>query len=198
MFNQKSAVKHYLKLASLLSVQFIVIYGGAIWFSEQRVDVYRIYFEWERAIPLVPSMTWVYFSITPLMLLPAAILDIDQLNRLAWQIALAILIAGAVFLVFPATIGYPPPEDPSRIIELLRSIDRPYNLIPSLHVALSAIIILNLQPVFGARGKVLLGVWLAALIVSVILTHQHHLADVLGGLLLTVLCQQLVLPNSQQ
>lgn len=198
MFNQKSAVKHYLKLASLLSLQFVVIYGGAIWFSEQRDDVHRIYFEWERTIPLVPSMVWVYFSVTPLMLLPAAILDIDRLNRLAWQMALAILIAGAVFMVFPATIGYPPTEDPSRAIELLRSVDRPYNLVPSLHVALSSIIVLNLHPVFGARGKALLGVWLAALIVSVILTHQHHLADVLGGLLLTILCQRLVPANSQR
>jgi hypothetical protein len=195
---QKSAVKHYLKLASLLSVQFIVIYGGAIWFSEQRDDVHRIYFEWERSIPLVPSMIWVYFSVTPLMLLPAILLDIEQLNRLAKQMMLAMLIAGVVFLIFPATIGYPPPENPPAAIEILRSIDRPYNLVPSLHVALSLIIMRNLHPVFDARGKALLGIWMIALVVSVLLTHQHHLADVLGGLLLALICEPLVPRNSRQ
>ncbi len=195
---QKSAVKHYLKLASLLSVQFIVIYGGAIWISEQRHDVHRIFFEWERTIPLVPSMIWVYFSVTPLMLLPAVLLDIEQLNRLAKQMMLAMLIAGVVFLIFPATIGYPPPENPPAVIELLRSIDRPYNLVPSLHVALSLIIMLNLHTAFDARGKALLGVWMTGLIASVILTHQHHLADVLGGLLLALLCQPLVPRHSRR
>ena len=34
---------------------------------------------------------------------------------------LAMLIAGVVFLIFPATIGYPPPENPPAAIEILRS-----------------------------------------------------------------------------
>lgn len=191
MFNQKSATTHYLKLASLLSVQFIVIYGGALWLGEKRVDVHHIYFDWERGIPLVPSFAWVYLSVTPLMLLPSLLLDVHQLNRLAWHMALAMLIAGAVFLLFPTTTGYPPPAELSGALELLRSIDRPYNLLPSLHVALSSLIVLQLYPVFGSHGRVIIVTWLAVLIVSVILTHQHHLADVFGGLLLAGACRKI-------
>ena len=196
MFNQKTAVVHYLKLASLLSVQFIVIYGGAIWLTANREDLYHVYFEWERSIPLVPSFAWVYLSVTPLMMLPASILDIGQHNRLAWQMALAMLVAGAVFLLFPATTGYPTPEDPAGLLGLLRSIDRPYNLLPSLHVALSLLIVMQLYPLFGVRGRAFLVAWLGALVVSVILTHQHHLADVIGGLLLAFLCRRLPLPGA--
>ena len=184
-------VKHYLKLAALLFAQFIVIYGGANWLSGRRDDVHRIYFEWELAIPLVPPMTWVYFSIAPLMLSPVLFLDINQLNRLARQMALAMLIAGAVFLVFPGTVGYPTPADPSKAIEFIRLIDRPYNVLPSLHVALSSIIVLHLYPLFGTRARLFLVAWLIALIMSVMLTHQHHLADVLGGLFLACLCLRL-------
>lgn len=182
----------YLKLASLLSIQFIVIYGGANWLSGHRDDVHRLYFEWELAIPLVPSMIWVYFSITPLMLSPLFFLDINQLSRLAWQMAIAVFIAGAVFLMFPATTGYPSPEELSRAIEVLRSIDQPHNLVPSLHVALSAIIMSHLYQLFGLRGKLILATWLIALIVSVMLTHQHHLADVFGGLILAWACLRLL------
>ena len=56
----------------------------------------------------------------------------------------------------------------------------------------------NLHPVFDARGKALLGIWMIALVVSVLLTHQHHLADVLGGLLLALICEPLVPRNSRQ
>jgi len=182
----------YLKLATLLSVQFLLIYGGANFLSHHRSDVHRIYFDWELAIPLVPSMVWVYASIVPLMLSPMFYLDSSQLNHLAKQLALATLIAGAVFLVFPGKIGYEWAADLPKAIAFIRSIDLPYNVFPSLHVALSAIIMLHLYRVFGTRGRLILAVWLIALIASVILTHQHHLADVLGAALLVWLCQRML------
>lgn len=182
----------YLKLATLLSVQFLLIYGGANFLSHHRSDVHRIYFDWELAIPLVPSMVWIYASIVPLMLSPVLFLDSGQQNRLAKQMALAMLIAGAVFLVFPGKIGYEPAADMSAGIAFIRSIDLPYNVFPSLHVALSSIIMLHLYRVFGSHGRLILVVWLVALIASVILTHQHHVADVLGAALLVWLCQRIL------
>jgi membrane-associated phospholipid phosphatase len=175
----------------LLCVQFVIIYGGANLLSQHRSDVYHLYFDWELAIPLVPSMVWIYASITPLMLLPLFYLDRDQLTHLAKQLALAMLIAGIVFLLFPATLGYERAPSASVAIELIRSIDLPYNLVPSLHVALSAIIMLHLYPTFGKTGRFFLSAWVLAMISSVLLTHQHHLADVLGGLVLASLCFRL-------
>ena len=97
---------HYLKLATLLFIQFIVIYGGANLLSQQRTDVHRIYFDWELGIPLFPTMLWVYASIVPLMLSPPFFLDSRQLTHLAKQLALAMVIAGLVFLILPGTTGY--------------------------------------------------------------------------------------------
>lgn len=173
-----------------------MIYGGTNWISQYRTDVHRIYFEWELGIPLVPSMIWIYASIVLLMLLPLFYLDISQLNRLAQRLALAMLIGGGVFLVFPGTIGYEPTADLPRAIEFIRTIDQPYNLFPSLHVALSSIIMLHLYSEFGTRGRLFLAVWLVALIASVILTHQHHVADVLGAGLLVWLCLR-ILPDNR-
>ena len=192
----KQRILHYLKLASLLSVQFVLIYGGANILSEHRSDVHRIYVDWELGIPLLPAMVWIYASIVPLMLSPMFYLNIGQLNHLAKQLALAMLIAGAVFLVFPGTIGYESATNLPRAIAAIRSIDLPYNVFPSLHIALSSIIMLHLYRIFESRGRLFLAVWLVALIASVLFTHQHHIADVLGGLLLAWLCHRLFLCGS--
>lgn len=182
----------YLRLASLLLIQFVVIYGGTNLLTRHRDDVHRIYFEWELAIPMLPAMVWVYASIIPLMLLPLFYIDSRQLKSLARQMALAMLIAGAVFLLYPGQIGYAPIADLSTGIRLIRQIDLPYNVLPSLHVALSAIIMSHLYRVFELPGRLFLAAWLLALIASVVLTHQHHLADVLGAAILVWLCQQLL------
>lgn len=187
-----STAKHYLKLASLLMLQFVVMYGGANWISAQRSDIHHIYFEWETGIPLIAPMAWVYASITPLMMLPVFFLAKPQLTTLAKQMAAAMLVATAVFLIYPGTTGYDSAVPASRAIEAIRSVDLPYNVFPSLHIALSSIIMLHLGSAVGALGRVLLIVWMAALIVSVILTHQHHVADVAGGLLLAYGCWRLI------
>ena len=183
---------HYLKLATLLFIQFIVIYGGANLLSQQRADVRQIYFDWELSIPLVPSMAWIYASIVPLMLSPPFFLDSQHLTNLAKQLALAMVSAGSVFLLFPGTVGYDLTAISSSAIEFIRLIDLPYNVFPSLHVALSSIIMLHLYRVLGTRGRWLLAIWLIALITSVMLTHQHHLADVVGGLVLAWLCYRIL------
>lgn len=179
-------------MSLLLAIQFIVMYGGANWFTDQRSDVHRIYFDWETRIPFVAPMVWVYASVSPLMLLPVFYLDVRQLNRLAQQMAMAMLIATLVFLVYPGTTGYEPSAGSSWAIEMIRWVDRPYNVFPSLHIALSAIIMFHLGVAFGMRGRIVLVIWMGALIASVILTHQHHLADVAGGLLLAYACWRLM------
>ena len=174
------------------------MYGGANWLSHQRSDVHHIYFEWEVSIPLIAPMVWVYASITPLMLLPVFYLDVSQLTKLAKRLALAMSIAMVVFIVYPGTIGYESTADLPSAIIVIRSIDLPYNVFPSLHVALSSIIMLHLNTAFGLRGRLFLILWLGALIASVILTHQHHVADVAGGLLLAYGCWRLVPHNTDR
>lgn len=185
-------VLQYLWFAVPLFLQFVVIYGGINWLTQYRSDVHLIHFDWELSIPLVPAMMWVYASITVLMILPAFYLDRDQLQRLAKRLALAMLVAGGVFLAYPGQVGYAPVDDLPAGIDLLRRIDLPYNVLPSLHVALSAIVMRSLFGVFGTAGRLMLGAWLPAMVASVLLTHQHHVADVLGAAVLVWLCLWLV------
>ena len=69
----------------------------------------------------------------------------------------------------------------------------PHNLVPSLHVATSALFIAvlyrSLSSVWIRAGLILWGMLLCA---SVLLVHQHHVLDVVSGLLLGYLCYRLV------
>ena len=188
----KQRLQQYLKLASLLFVQVAVTYYGANFVTRNRSDVHDFYFDWERAIPLVPAAAWVYLSIFVLMSLPAFYLDINQMRQLAKQMALAMFLAGLVFLLFPCQTGYPPVADIPTGIQLIRNVELPHTIFPSLHVALCSIIMLHLYRQFGTRGRYFLGLWLAGLVISVLFTHQHHTTDVLAGLVLAWLCHRLL------
>ena len=59
-----------------------------------------------------------------------------------------------------------------------------YNLVPSLHVALTVVTVVTLWPHVGRVGKGLFMTWAVALALSTLLTHQHHVLDVASGLLL--------------
>lgn len=177
----------YLWLGLLLDLIFIAIYGGAIFFNQMRTDHLDLYADWELSIPLVPVFIYPYFSIFLLFLLPPFVLSVAALRKLAGQLALAIVIGGAVFVIFPTRLGFAPnlfPEELPALFRLLFQIDLPYNLAPSLHVTFSTLTIMIIRPVSPTWARWLLTVWLVLMCVSVILVHQHHLLDVFSGLLL--------------
>ena len=78
------------------------------------------------------------------------------------------------------------------VFETFLGFDQPFNLVPSLHITLGVILAAHFAR--HSRGFVraaLLG-WFGLVMLSTVLTHQHHLADMAGGFLLGVLCFYLV------
>ncbi|HKI62819.1 MAG TPA: phosphatase PAP2 family protein [Mariprofundaceae bacterium] len=134
-------------------------------------------------------MIWVYLSMYVLFLLPAFMLAEDDMPRLGKQLIAGTLVGGVCFLLFPATLGFertvPATAPYNHLFAAIFSIDRPHNLVPSLHVMFSSCIILALAE--RVRGWVfaLFMLWLVVLLGSTILVHQHHILDVAAGLALT-------------
>ena len=178
--------------SSALSLLFVVVYGGCNALASQRTDLGRYFLACELQIPFVPALIVPYFSID-LFFVASFLLCADEieLRAHARRIALAILIAGLAFLVFPLTAGYPRPDVSGwagRLFEFLWSFDKPHNLVPSLHVALASL----LWPVYArhARGATrwLVHGWFGLIVVSPLLTWQHHLLDVATGAMLGQVC----------
>ena len=100
--------------------------------------------------------------------------------------AAAVLASSIVFVAFPAELGFVQGSAGAwqPIADLTRFVSGRYNLLPSLHVALTQV---TLAAVWGGAGvptRVLLALWFVLLVVSVLLTHQHHVADVVAGVML--------------
>jgi hypothetical protein len=169
------------RTSALLSLLFLAVYGSINWFSSQRSDVGTLYFEWERYIPFVPWMIVPYMSID-LFFIAAPFLcnDRAELRALSRRIPFAIVVAGICFLLFPLRFALERPSAEGwlgMVFDWFRSMDQPYNLLPSLHIALRTI----LAATYVRHTKRLLRmashVWFSLIGISTVLTHQHHVLD---------------------
>src|SRR6185295_12032503 len=132
------------RVSGALSLLFVVVYGGCNWITTQRHDVGTWYYSWERFIPFVPWMIVPYMSID-LFFVAAPFLcrTREELRALARRIAFAILVAGLFFLLMPLKLGVARPEVAGwtgALFKFLHGFDQPYNLFPSLHIALRTIL----------------------------------------------------------
>ena len=184
----------YLGLSLLLNILFVVIYGGSNWLNSNRDAHYSLYASWELEIPLLPAMIFPYMSLSLLFLLPLFMLNRDQLILLAKRMASAIVIAGIIFNLVPTELGFERHLETGAvgpIFELIYWLDQPHNLFPSLHVALTSIVMIMLLPGASAWLRLTLQIWWVLLCLSVVLVHQHHLLDIIGGLVLAGLLWRL-------
>jgi hypothetical protein len=189
-----------LRWTGLLIVLFVAVYGSLNWLTAQRADRWRLWFEWELAIPLVPWMAWAYLSLVASFFLPMFVLDAPRIHALCRRLAFATVVSGACFLLFPAELGFTRLAQGSQAgfaLGLIHRIDLPHNLAPSLHVSWSLILLCSMRAVSPAWLRHVFDVWLALLLASVVFTHQHHLLDVAGGMLVALVARAAVGPDGR-
>ena len=176
----------------LLSLLFLAVYSGTNWLTSQRSHVGTWYYEWERFIPFVPLMVIPYMSID-LFFVAAPFLcrDRRELATFSRRITLAILLAGAFFLLMPLKLAQERPHVDGWIGVLFGwffARDLPYNLCPSLHIALRTILAETYARHTRGLWNIASHVWFSLVGFSTLLTYQHHVVDVAGGFLLATVC----------
>lgn len=182
--------------AALLSLFFVIVYGGTNWFTVQRPDSHigTWYFGWELVyIPYVPLLIVPYMS-CDLFFVGAPFLCRDEREMQVFRnrILFSILAATAFFLLMPLTLVWPPrPRVAGLFGDFVEAsctapflMEFPHNLFPSLHITLSTILAeIYARHTRGAVRRLLQG-WFLLLGCSTILTWQHHLVDLAGGVVL--------------
>lgn len=179
----------------VLGALFFLVYGTTNYLASQRESVGAMYFAWERYIPFVAIMVIPYMSIDFFYAGSTFLCrDRDELHTLAKRIVFAIAVSGACFLWFPLRLAWGS-EWPARpettgfvgVLFGLLSMDQPHNLAPSLHISLRSIL-------WGIYGEVATGlvrgalaVWFLLIGMSTLLVWQHHVIDIFGGTIVTVL-----------
>jgi membrane-associated phospholipid phosphatase len=186
----------YARLAIPVLALFALVYFGTNWISSRRTGNHQLFFDWELAIPFVPGMIYVYASLLVLLLLPAFTLTKHQIRALARAMVITLFSAAVIFLLLPTDLGFERPvyvAGYGAVYQALYAIELPHNLVPSLHIACSTLLIAaihnNTSSPWVRFGLVL---WCTLLCVSVLLVHQHHVLDVISGLLLGLITYRLV------
>ena len=118
-----------------------------------------------------------------------------ELRALAAALAAAIVVAGVCFLLWPAEPAFLRPNDLGIWAPLYHAADwvnLRYNMVPSLHVALSIATVSVLVRRCTRSFALVLWIWGALISVSTLLTHQHHLLDVAAGFALGIAVDRVV------
>lgn len=168
-----------------LSALFLAVYGGCNTFTASRHDVGTSFFAWELRIPFVPVMIVPYNSIDAFFFLaPFICVARGELRSHAKRVIVAILVAGVCFLAFPLKTAFVRPDVHGAFAPIFRwfwAMDRPFNLAPSLHIALRGLIWVVFIALTRGVLRNVLKLWFVLIGVSTLLTYQHHLIDLATG-----------------
>jgi membrane-associated phospholipid phosphatase len=173
-----------------ISVVFFTVYPLCNWLTAKRGTTFSLYIESELSIPFIPEFVWAYLSLYLLFIIPQFFLNPARMDVLGKQLVAATIFCGVIFLLLPARLGFERtvPDDPfyRSIFANMFAVDLPHNMVPSLHVTFSSLILLSLYRAQQANlAKITFGAWLVLICASTVLVHQHHLLDVVTGLLVT-------------
>jgi membrane-associated phospholipid phosphatase len=179
----------HLRFALLVSAAgtlwFLLIYGGCDFLTARRQARMHIHFGWELQLPFVPEAVLLYLSMYLLLAgAPFILRQRSEFLALALTLNALILAAGISFLIFPAELAFPPPRHLGLFPGLFHFADQlnlTYNLLPSLHVALSGCCVAVYARRVAWPGKLALWSWALAIAISTLLTYQHHVLDVVSG-----------------
>ena len=180
-----------------LAIVSSLLYGGTNHIANGYSDKAQMYFDWELEIEVVPWMILVYISFYPILGLGFfACRDRETIKSYCYSMILSSFIAAVVFLVFPSELGYSRTEDVGvfkPLYDWLYMMDKPVNMYPSLHITSSMIATYFISDsIKKAWVRVGVWTWFVAIGFSVILVHQHHLFDVVTGLMLGLFVRRVV------
>jgi membrane-associated phospholipid phosphatase len=197
----------HLVYAGLLSLAntlwFLAVYGGADWLTAHRSLRVPVHLAAELGIPFVPWMTIFYMSLYGLFVLaPFVLRTRRELAAAVATMAVAIGASGLLFLLFPAQLAFAPAREDqlgawAGIYHVADDLNLTHNLLPSLHVAFAVICVSIFAPRAPRSLRILLWLWAALIAASTVLTHQHHVLDVIAGWLLAIVCVRTVFRRSR-
>jgi hypothetical protein len=171
---------------------FAVCYGTTSWLAGTHATLPSWSFAFESRIPFIPSLSLVYLTITPALLLaPFVFRTRSALAPFAAALCIETLIASIFFLLLPQTTSFvrPPVTGWVRIpFTIADTLNLNFNQFPSLHVAFAC----SIAWAYRKTGWTL---WSIAVALSTWLMWEHNLIDILGGVLLAFGVMHFVYPR---
>ena len=175
----------------LTVLMFIVWSGGflAISWIVDMENTHQLGLPIDDKIPLIPEFSLIYLGLFPVFFLPFLMIKDDDYFKVFTAAYLTVmLVAYTVFALFPVSIERPVVEvtDFSTwVLNIIYSCDRPVNLFPSTHVAMTLMAALTIWEINRLYGLLAL-IYAAAISASTLFTKQHYFLDVVIAIVLTL------------
>ena len=167
-------------------------------------QIYNLATPFDSMIPFIPAMI-VPYSWSLILFVASFFLvrTSTQLSLLSYRLILTTIFACLIFYLYPARFSFNRsiPDDWTQFgYQFLQLVDKPFNQLPSLHVSYAMLLGVSLWDVVASKKR-----WISAayrllltgictlITLSTVLTYQHHLLDMFGGVVLAVLV--LILSN---
>lgn len=150
-------------------------------------------------IPFIDWMIVPYACSLPLFIAGFFIVKSNkQLKRLTHRLLLATLVATLNFYWLPLTFDTTTFDVVSALnssasrwawaYDILHTLDKPYNQLPSLHVSYALLLVISLwQSLTSVFNKILLASTGGCIAIATLFTWQHHLLDVLAGMVVAII-----------
>ena len=142
--------------------------------------------ELDNAVPFSPDAIWLYLSFFLFIPLGYFLSPLKKAYSLMYAMQLCALVSGAVYLWYPTTMLYHDYDLlalSGQALSALINIDSPQNLLPSLHVSLTLIVLNALWSIQQKFRTVLAVIWAIAICTSVLVLTRHLVIDVVTGAL---------------
>lgn len=164
----------------------LLLYLAYFLLNSARGHVHSLEMTADDRIPLLPAFVFPYLSLYALLAISLwrflrAETKIFTIAALA--IGLDLVLSYLVFLFYQTRVERPVilgSDISSGILRWVYSVDKPFNAFPSLHTSMSTLLVLLWGRV-GSRIQPIIALWAVCIIASTLLTKQHYIADVLGG-----------------
>jgi membrane-associated phospholipid phosphatase len=186
-----------LRCAVLITLYAALTYGTTNALAHARGTTTCIALRWEMHLPLVTWLVVPYLLVDGMLALSAlCTVSHSQLRTLMHRLFWLFTVGNLIFLLWPLRCDFPrtiPDDWTAPLFQLLHFSDLPYNQAPSLHIAEALVI----APVYfarwphpAARIAILAVILLGS--AGTVLTYQHHVLDVVTGLIFGWLVMLLV------
>jgi len=179
-------------IKSIWVAVLLLLYLAYFLLNNARGNVHSLELTVDDRIPLLPAFVFPYLSLYALLVVSLwrflkAETKIFTIAALA--IGLDLVLSYLVFLFYQTRVERPivlGSDVSSDILRWLYSVDKPFNAFPSLHTSISTLLVLLWGKV-GSRIQPIIALWAALIIASTLLTKQHYIADLLGGVTVALL-----------
>lgn len=172
------------------TIIFVCLYPILNFLAAQR-SVYTLYLQAELNIPFYPWAIIPYLSLPLLILANYIVIQKHRIKSLGIQFLAMTITASFIFYLYPTELGFTrmiPNGIWERPYQLLFWFDLPHNLFPSLHagytILLAAATRASLRLLYMRLGY---DIWVILILLSLLCTHQHHVIDVLSGVVLAII-----------